>query len=305
MLGKYKPSSLSGGFERYNYFEGWFQKVYSTKHKASFIIIYGYATRNTNDTFGFIQVLIPGNIPELIYFSKNEISCDPDRHFVRMGTNILAMEVIRINTVRLSIHLNLNNNYPIRTFKNSMGYTYFIPNLPCYHAVLNTYHPVSGEIRYNDVQYSLDSELGYLEKNWGTSFPENYFWLHAVDPNDSQVSLLFSRAEIKWLGKKFIKHVGHFRFEGKQIDLRELKNFAVSTLVLNPHSQLIQISSKTIQLDILIMYGNKVMFKGPEEGNLSRDILHHSDALIDVTFTDQDKVRKYQMMGNFENIGVS
>ncbi len=82
-----------------------------------------------------------------------------------------------------------------------MGYSYYIPTLPCYHSVLNKSHLISGEIQYPDNNYLLDNALGYMEKNWGTSFPDNYFWMHAVDPTNPSISLLFSQAEIKWLGK--------------------------------------------------------------------------------------------------------
>ena len=303
MLGKYIPSSLRGNFEGEKYFEGWFQKVYSTKHKWSFIIIYGYATRNAYEKFGFIQLLLPNENIKIIYFPKSEISCDPNRHIIRMGNNILTTEIIRIHSSNLYVHLNLSNNQPIRTFKNSMGYMYFIPNLPCYHSVLNTSHVVAGEIIYNDDRYSLYNEIGYLEKNWGTSFPETYFWLHAVDPTNVEVSLLFSRAEIKWLGQKFIKHVGFFHVDGKQIDLRDLKNFVFSSFMPTPENQILRITSNTISLEISILYRKKVKFKGPAEGQLSRDIHHYTDALIEVSFIQNQKARLFHLVGNVENIG--
>jgi hypothetical protein len=299
----FKPTTLRGNLERNTYFEGWFQKIYSKEYNSSFVIIYGYATRNTEDTFGFIQILFPNKTTEIIYFNRNEFSCDPDRHIVRMGENLLTTEIIQINTKDLIIHLKLMNNHVSKTFKNSMGYNYFLPNLPCYHAVLNTGHLVSGEIKQKNERFIIENELGYLEKNWGTSFPENYCWLHAVDPNDSQISLLFSLAEIKWLGKKFIKHVGHFRFDGTQIDLRELNNIAVDYLTLSRNKQVIRITSKTILIEISITIGNKVIFKGPAEGKLSRDIIHFTDEVIDVSFIQNNKTRMFRLVGNFENIG--
>ncbi len=303
MLGKYKPSSLQGNFKRNKYFEGWFQKVYSTQHKSSFIIIYGYATRNSIDTFGFIQVLIPSKLPEIIYFSKNEVYCDPSQHIVCMGNNILTTHVIKIKTNDLLIDLYLKNNNPIKTFKNSMGYHYFIPYLPCYHSVLNSSHYVSGKIDYMQASYSLHNESGYLEKNWGTSFPENYFWLHAVDPNNSQVSLLFSQAEIKWLGNKFIRHIGHFRFDGKEIDLRNYNKINISNLIFSDSNYEFRIISRKIQMDISIITRNKVLFKGPENGSLTRNILHHTDAIININLKEDNKIRVFQLVGNFENIG--
>jgi len=126
MLGKYKPYILRGDFQKTRYFEGWFQKVYSKKHQASFIIIYGYATRNTHDNFGFIQVLVPDEKAEIIYFHKDEISFETEQHIVRMGDNRMTTDKILIKTDNLAIDLDMTNNRPIRTLKNSMGYFYLM-----------------------------------------------------------------------------------------------------------------------------------------------------------------------------------
>jgi predicted transport protein len=219
-----------------------------------------------------------------------------------MGTNKLSKDLIEIDTKDISIKLNFKDNQLIQSFKNSMGYSYFVPNLPCYHSVLNASHVVSGEISYDGGQYSLVNEMGYLEKNWGTSFPENYFWLHAIDPENPQISLLFSRAEIKWLGKTFIRHVGHFRIDGMEIDLRELRNISTITFDQNTEIQTIRIESKSLKLYISINIGKNVILKGPTNGELSRDIIHHIDAVIDVKMIIENKIRQFKMVGNFEQI---
>lgn len=303
MLKNRRPSSLRGDFDRDKYFEGWFQKIYSVEHQSSFVIIYGYATRNANDSFGFIQLRIPEHQPLLMYFPKEEVICDPVQHHVRIGEHLLTTEDISINTDEIGINLKLIDNQPIRTFKNSMGYSYVIPNLPCYHAVLNKSHLVSGEVRNRNASYSFDSEMGYLEKNWGTSFPENYVWLHALDPKDPGVSLLFSQAEIKWLGRTFVKHVGHFQYEGNTIDLRQLWNSVISIVRLSSEKHLIRILSKSIQIEISINLAHHVLFKGPNDGNLTRDIIHHTDALIDFTVKHKSATSHFQLVGNYENIG--
>lgn len=304
MLEKYKPNSIRGTFERNKFFEGWFQKVYSKAHKASFILIYGYATHNSDDEFGFLQILIPNQTPEIVYFPKNEVACDIEKHIFRMGKNLLTTELIRIEINGLSIDLNMNNTQTFRTFKNSMGYTYFIPNLPCYHSVLNSAQSVSGEIKHQGQCYTFDHEMGYLEKNWGTTFPESYFWVHAIDPNNPAISLLFSRAKIVWLGKTYIKHVGYLCFAGQQIELRALKNVTVSNSSISPENRSIQIRSAAAQLDLALEFGREVQFKGPKDGALSRMIAHQTDAKVEVSLTYENRKHQFQMVGNYENIGL-
>jgi hypothetical protein len=162
---------------------------------------------------------------------------------------------------------------------------------------------VSGEIKQKNERFIIKNELGYLEKNWGTSFPETYYWLHAVDPNDPQVSILFSRAEIEWIGKKFIRHLGHLRFDEKEVDIRSLKNVTVSILSSCKDKHEIRIASKTLQMEISITHNNNVRFKGPFNGKLSRDIIHFPDSIIQIRLSENNKTRMLQLVGNFENLG--
>lgn len=303
MLGNCIPTHLRGNFQQGNYFEGWFQKIYSAEHNASFIIIYGYATQNSIESFGFIQLLLPDGEPRFLYFHKNEVSCDPTRHVFKMGRQILSTEAICIQCNDINIQLNLLGNKPIRTLKNSMGYTYFVPGLPCYHAVLNPSHQVSGTIQAGQHHYSLDRATGYLEKNWGNSFPKSYFWMHAVDPLNPKISMLFSRAEIKWMGYNFIRHVGYFNNDGSALDLRLFKDFQLRTAAAEQNQRLLRLGTKEVQLEVGIKHGKKVMFKGPANGNLSRTIPHHADAQVEVSLNQNGNPRTFRLKGNFEQIG--
>lgn len=300
---KLKPIQLRGNIEKQNFFEGWFHKIYSPKHQTSFIIIYGYTTGNSDDKFGFIQILIPHKSIEIFYFPKNEISFNPKQHIIQMGSNILSTKQIKINYKDININLNLLDNQPIYSYKNSMGYSYFIPTLPCYHSVLNKSHYVSGEVNFHNQHYLMDSALGYMEKNWGTSFPENYFWMHAIDPSNPEISILFSQAEIKWLGKSFIKHLGHFRFNGEEINLKKLAKFEINYSFFNKDYTSVVIKSSQIKLEINFGKSTVFQFKGPVKGKLQRDIIHNSDTLIDLKIYRNNEIKELKLIGNFEKIG--
>jgi len=240
-----------------------------------------------------------------MYFDKHEIFCDSNQHIIRMGAHVLTTHKIDINTNEIGIQLDLTNNQPIRTFKNSMGYNYVIPNLPCYHAILNKSHTISGEIRVGDANFVMDKDMGYLEKNWGTSFPDNYIWLHAVDPTNTEVNLLFSQAEIKWMGSTFLRHLGYLNFENECIDFRQFKNSEVSSSLVSPEKQLIRFSSKLIELEISIVLGGQVLFKGPEDGALRRDIVHYTDAFIEVKLKRNAETTVFRLVGNYENVQIT
>lgn len=302
MLRKKRPSDLRGEFDRTNYFEGWFHKIYSTKHRASFVIIYGYTTGHSADKFGFIQVHIPNQEPRILYFDKSEVRCDPNQHRLEMGEHELSLEGMNIRTEEFVIDLCFSKNEPIRTVKNSMGYHYFIPNLPCYHAVCNPFHTVSGEIRTTDSQYCFERETGYLEKNWGTSFPEKYLWLHAIDQNDPEMSLLFSQAEIGWFGNTFQRHVGYIRTKDDVVDFRGLKDFRIRIQQIESNKQHILLNSRDLDVEIIVQTDQHICLLGPEQGKLSRKIVHHADVQVEMLMTRGSDTTKLRLIGNYENV---
>ena len=59
----------------------------------------------------------------------------------------------------------------------------------------------------------------------------------------------------------------------------------------------------SIELDIALEFGTKVLLLGLRDGEFSRVIGHQSDAQIEVYLTWKNSIRKFKMVGNFENIG--
>jgi tocopherol cyclase len=302
MLSRYRPTRFRGHFDRSNFFEGWFHKIYSERHQASFVIIYGYTTGDSDDRFGFMQIHVPKQEPTILYFKREEVNCDRKKHEVRLGSNVFSLNEIHVHTEELTINLKFSGNNPLKTIKNSMGYHYFIPNLPCYHAVCNASHMVTGEVCAKSGRYFLQDETAYLEKNWGTSFPNQYVWLHAIDPLNPESSLLLSQAEIHWLGKKFLRHVGYLCLNGKQIDMRLMKRVESKFDEKNSDSQLIQFKSRDHELLISIETTQQVTFLGPEDGALRRKIVHYADAQVVMQLKQGKQTRSINLVGNYENV---
>jgi hypothetical protein len=48
-----------------------------------------------------------------------------------------------------------------------------------------------------------------------------------------------------------------------------------------------------------------VLFKGPEDGALQRDIIHYTDAIIEVKLKRNSVTRLFRLVGNFENVQIT
>lgn len=125
-----------------HYFEGWYYKQVSQDKKNTISFIPGVSFNN-EDPHAFIQC---------IYKDKD------------------------------NQHKTFYFKYTLeRTFLNPniMGYFNYIPNLECNHEVVSMNHSLNGEIIINGESIDFNHGKGYIEKDWGRSFPEKYIWIQS------------------------------------------------------------------------------------------------------------------------------
>jgi tocopherol cyclase len=287
-----------------NYFEGWFQKIYSHEHRTSIFLIYGIATGHSSDKKGFIQLYIPNQEHLLLYFDEKDVDCSPYEHRVQFGENVISNERIFLKTADVHINLSVSKSQGNTLARNTMGRYYFIPNLPCYHAVVDDAQKIYGEIHCKAASYQINGARGYLEKNWGTSFPKDYLWLHGFDPKHSTNQLLFSQAKIYWMGRTYTKHLGFLRYDETRINILRLRKSSIHVQKISDASQRIFISSPELTLEITVELACEIPLKAPVKGMLERSIMHHNNVSIHVRLFTKSRIREFEWIGNFENMGL-
>lgn len=73
-----------------------------------------------------------------------------------------------------------------------LGVAQAAPGLPQYWHPLLLRADVEGEARLGDATVRLDGGLGYVEKNWGSRFPDQWWWGHASAFPQGEVDLAFA-----------------------------------------------------------------------------------------------------------------
>ena len=81
-----------------------------------------------------------------------------------------------------------------------MGPFAYFPFMECFHGVLSMKHRVSGSIVVNSKELIFNNGIGYIEKDWGRSFPKRYLWLQCNDFSTEETSIMVSIADIPFLG---------------------------------------------------------------------------------------------------------
>ncbi|OHD82678.1 MAG: hypothetical protein A3J97_10745 [Spirochaetes bacterium RIFOXYC1_FULL_54_7] len=84
-----------------------------------------------------------------------------------------------------------------------MGPYSFVPFMECRHDLVSMDHTVDGWVQAGDRKISMDSGRGYIEKDWGSSMPSSWIWTQSNQFPTTGDSLMFSLANIPWLGGHF------------------------------------------------------------------------------------------------------
>ncbi|MFO8061905.1 MAG: tocopherol cyclase family protein, partial [bacterium] len=114
---------------------------------------------------------------------------------------------ININNKEQAIDglLKLNNMYRWPREELSpgvMGPFSFIPFLECYHGVISMDHSVKGSLNIDGKHHDFTGR-GYMEKDWGNSFPGRWIWMQTNGFRKEGVSLFLSIATIPRMGREF------------------------------------------------------------------------------------------------------
>ncbi|MBN1685055.1 MAG: hypothetical protein JW852_00290, partial [Spirochaetales bacterium] len=213
---------FQGMNQKKRYFEGWYFKHVSPQGRV-YAVIPGVAlSANGKNKLAFIQT-IDGNTVETHYitFPFQDFSYRKDRFAVVIGDNRFSAEGIEVDVHDGDFKFKAECSYegvrglPFSLVNpNAMGWYSFVPFMECYHGLVSMDHVVSGYIEINDERIGFERGRGYIEKDWGRSFPSSWVWMQTNSFRNSGDSFMLSIARIPWLGSHFVGFLGFVAVSG-------------------------------------------------------------------------------------------
>ena len=190
-----------------NYFEGWYYKIVSKNEKHAFAVIPGIAM-SEDKSHAFVQVL-DGKKKTANYhrFNKNEFQPQGGTFKVHIADNYFSRKNIAVRLPDFTADLEFENQVPWPSSilsPNIMGPFTYVPFMQCYHGILSMNHTIKGSITYQGQQIDFTGGKGYMEKDWGRSFPSAYIWMQSNHFSNENISIKSSVANIPWLGSSFV-----------------------------------------------------------------------------------------------------
>ena len=217
----FNPEQFQGWGKTRNYFEGWYFKLVNEDATYAFAIIPGIAMDPTGSQHAFIQVL--DGIKETSQYHKFEASQfkpSSGKFEVSIGPNYFSESKIEIRLPNLSGSLQFAGNVPWpKPFYSPgiMGPYAFVPFMECYHGIVSMDHKIQGQLNLDNIKIDFDNGRGYIEKDWGRSFPSAYTWMQSNHFSKPGVSFKCSVANIPWLRSSFVGFIAGLWYDNQLI----------------------------------------------------------------------------------------
>lgn len=263
-------SNFHGYNKKKNFFEGWYFKHQKGEETISFIP--GVSVGMDGNKIAFVQVVTKEASYD-IHYPYSEFSIGEDKLNIQIGKNSFSETGITIDIEDKDIVIKGSIGYigttPIDY--DIMGPFAKFPFMECNHGIISLYHKLKGSITLNDKLTSFDGGVGYIEKDWGKSFPKSYIWLQCNDFKEGKSSIMVSIADIPFLGTKFRGCIAAIYYNGMEHRMATYNG----AKILRAEETGIIISKGKERLEVDISKKNSQNLIAPIRGAMTRNIREH------------------------------
>jgi len=297
------PSIFQGSLKKTGYFEGWYFKQVGPKGKRKLAVIPGVSLTGGN-SHAFIQVF-DGYSGEAHYVSYDLEEFVPGKQpfSLRVGDscfNLSGMDLEisepKINgSIRYSHHTRLGYRWYDRGI---MGWYGYVPFMETYHGLLSMDHAVEGSLEIAGQVHVFDGGRGYIEKDWGRSFPSSWVWMQSNGFPNPKTSLMISVASIPWLGSTFVGHIAVMLVDGKIINMSTYMGGKIRSLNIDGHDVSLKIETRSHVLEVEARKGESIVLRSPRRGEMTGRTIESLSSELDMNlFSKMDHVTLYSGTG--------
>ena len=270
-----------------NYFEGWYFKNTNLQRGISFI-----PGINIYDTGAkaFIQI-ITNNMSYFVHYNINDFQFYYNPFSIRIGNNSFSKESIDINiedkfqNLKIYGNIKYSNSKNINTnifAPNIMGPFSYIPFMECNHAILSMQNDINGYININDEIIQFNNNKGYIEKDWGCSFPKSYIWCQGNNFQKNNASFMFSVADIPFKLFTFKGFICSLLINKEEFKFTTYNNAKLVEYDIKENSFSITFKKDLYILNIKSNYSKGLKLVAPVKGKMAKDFFESISASVTV-----------------------
>ena len=279
------------------YFEGWYYKQVTADGKNTVSFIPG-VNIDKSGAKSFIQCLHLNQNNELdaymINYPIQAFSTSANPFSISINNSKFSMDCIKldINSEKLKVNgnvklINLTSIETSALNPNIMGFFSYIPFMECKHGIISMSHQLSGSLNINGEIIDFTGGKGYLEKDWGKSFPSSYVWIQSNHFEDKTTGLFLSLATIPFLSFSFTGFICNLIHKGKEY---RFATYNGSKLIVNERTDTsvhLELRNKRYDLEIK---GETVLSKkllAPKMGAMDKTIKEGLSGKVEIVLKDK------------------
>ncbi len=312
-LKRWNPSIFQGNLNRRNYFEGWYFKLVSADEKNVFVFIPGISFEKNKKGHCFIQFFnVSTGESKYFNFPMWDFSYSEDKFEVKIANNIFSKDFIDINInddnfrIKGKVYFQDTVPFPNKIHKPGiMGWYSFMPFMECYHGVVSINHSLKGTLIINEELYNLNSGKGYIEKDWGKSFPSSWIWLQCNNFKNSNSSFMLSIAKIPWLKNHFVGFLGFLYIDGILLNFATYTGAIIKDITVIKNKLFITIEDKNFKIKLCSIKKDGVELKAPSSGKMERTIKESLTSKIHIQVFNKQYKKIFDDIGTTVGLEIS
>ncbi len=286
----FNPEVFQGTPHKKNYFEGWYYKLTDAGRRYVLSLIPGVSTAR-GEPHAFIQVIDSRSAAtDYIRFPIQSFAASRKELALDIGGNAFCRDKLEVDlsgaNFSVSGRLSFYDIVPFPKrllFRGIMGPFCFLPSMECNHGIANIRHSISGSLHINGQEVDFSGGTGYIEKDWGRSFPAFYVWAQASDPVKG-ADFMFSIADIPFLGRRFTGILCFLYLDGRYYAIATYNGARLTRFQLDDESLCVQLENKSYALSFTLRRAKGGSLKAPARGLMHRTIEETLNATASVQF---------------------
>lgn len=309
------PHLFQGRKKGSPYFEGWYFKMAVSGKETTVLSVIPGISRDTDPekSHAFIQVITSYTTQSwYIRYPLDAFHADDDPFSITIGPNRFSLDgiILAIDHEDLHLHGKVDHSavhpFPVRVLEPGiMGWYRYVPFMECFHGVVSTQHVLEGEADLNGKNILFTGGSGYIEKDWGTSFPSAWVWMQSNSFPDSSVSCMLSVARIPFLFRTFTGFLGFVEVEGNLIRFATYTGALIETFSCSDSGCLVSINTGKELIEFSASLGSASHLKAPRQGSMDRIINESVMGTITLTIREKDGSLRFRETGTLAGIELS
>ncbi|MFO7734729.1 MAG: tocopherol cyclase family protein [bacterium] len=316
---KFYPERFQGSLSNEIYFEGWYYKLVNKAGDFIIAFIPGISLDKKNKTsHSFIQVL-NGITCEYRYinFPENHFKAKTDEFRVSVGKNVFTSNSISLDISSGKTEINGTllfssiTGYPSSFFRPGiMSWLTWFPFLECSHGIINLDYKINGVLNIDGRCVDFSEGRGYLEKDWGRSFPSHWIWMQSNHFSKPGNSFVFSLAKMPLI---FFKIKGFFAVlhcDGKTYTFATHNGFLLKHRHIKDRSFSCVIENRRFKLEVMAFKNmrkssDSALMKAPVNGCMEYKCVESMTSAIKVRLSSKKTGKTvFEDTGSFAGLEI-